>query len=128
MNRDIFFWSFKRLFLSLNYKIKIFIKLLKLMKIFHLRKFIIVSYLISNFIFSLNRKHLLIILLRLELIVLNLFFYTYIYLLLNLLNRVYFLVIFIVLTVCEGVLGVSILVYMIRVHGKDYVSVYRIFI
>lgn len=98
------------------------------MKIFQLRKFIIVRYLIRNFIFSLNRKHLLIILLRLELIVLNLFFYTYIYLLLNLLNRIYFLVIFIVLTVCEGVLGVSILVYMIRVHGKDYVRVYRVFI
>lgn len=98
------------------------------MKIFQLRKFIIISYLIRNFIFSLNRKHLLIILLSLELIVLNLFFYTYVYLLLNLLNRIYFLVIFMVLTVCEGVLGVSILVYMVRVHGKDYVRVYRIFI
>nr|QLY89724.1 NADH dehydrogenase subunit 4L [Limnephilus rhombicus] len=50
------------------------------------------------------------------------------YLLLNLLNSIYFLVMFMVLTVCEGVLGVSILVYMIRVHGKDYVSVYNIFI
>nr|QNV11609.1 NADH dehydrogenase subunit 4L [Potamophylax cingulatus] len=98
------------------------------MKIFQLSKFIMVSYLISNFMFSLNRKHLLIILLSLELIVLNLFFYTYIYLLLNLLNSVYFLVMFMVLTVCEGVLGVSILVYMVRVHGKDYVSVYSVFI
>nr|QNE85892.1 NADH dehydrogenase subunit 4L [Potamophylax rotundipennis] len=98
------------------------------MKIFQLSKFIMVSYLISNFMFSLNRKHLLIILLSLELIVLNLFFYVYIYLLLNLLNSIYFLVMFMILTVCEGVLGVSILVYMIRVHGKDYVSVYSIFI
>nr|UJG45250.1 NADH dehydrogenase subunit 4L [Nemotaulius punctatolineatus]UPX88463.1 NADH dehydrogenase subunit 4L [Glyphotaelius pellucidus] len=98
------------------------------MKIFQLSKFIMISYLISNFMFSLNRKHLLIILLSLELIVLNLFFYIYIYLLLNLLNSIYFLVMFMVLTVCEGVLGVSILVYMIRVHGKDYVSVYSIFI
>nr|QLY90197.1 NADH dehydrogenase subunit 4L [Halesus radiatus] len=98
------------------------------MKIFHLSKFIMVSYLISNFMFSLNRKHLLIILLSLELIVLNLFFFVYVYLLLNLLNSIYFLVMFMVLTVCEGVLGVSILVYMIRVHGKDYVSVYSIFI
>nr|YP_009918957.1 NADH dehydrogenase subunit 4L [Potamophylax latipennis]QMP96537.1 NADH dehydrogenase subunit 4L [Potamophylax latipennis] len=98
------------------------------MKIFQLSKFIMVSYLISNFMFSLNRKHLLIILLSLELIVLNLFFYSYIYLLLNLLNSVYFLVMFMVLTVCEGVLGVSILVYMVRVHGKDYVSVYSVFI
>nr|YP_010586338.1 NADH dehydrogenase subunit 4L [Limnephilus abstrusus]UZZ44113.1 NADH dehydrogenase subunit 4L [Limnephilus abstrusus] len=98
------------------------------MKIFQLSKFIMISYLISNFMFSLNRKHLLIILLSLELIVLNLFFYVYVYLLLNLLNSIYFLVMFMVLTVCEGVLGVSILVYMIRVHGKDYVSVYNIFI
>nr|YP_009433028.1 NADH dehydrogenase subunit 4L [Anabolia bimaculata]ATD11968.1 NADH dehydrogenase subunit 4L [Anabolia bimaculata] len=98
------------------------------MKIFQLSKFIMVSYLISNFMFSFNRKHLLIILLSLELIVLNLLFYLYIYLLLNLLNSIYFLVMFMVLTVCEGVLGVSILVYMIRIHGKDYVSVYSIFI
>nr|YP_009116317.1 NADH dehydrogenase subunit 4L [Limnephilus decipiens]BAQ19276.1 NADH dehydrogenase subunit 4L [Limnephilus decipiens]BAQ19283.1 NADH dehydrogenase subunit 4L [Limnephilus decipiens] len=98
------------------------------MKTFQLSKFVMISYLISNFMFSLNRKHLLIILLSLELIVLNLFFYVYIYLLLNLLNSIYFLVMFMVLTVCEGVLGVSILVYMIRVHGKDYVSVYSIFI
>nr|UOU85080.1 NADH dehydrogenase subunit 4L [Anabolia nervosa] len=98
------------------------------MKIFQLSKFIMISYLISNFMFSFNRKHLLIILLSLELIVLNLFFYTYIYLLLNLMNSIYFLVMFMVLTVCEGVLGVSILVYMIRVHGKDYVSVYSIFV
>nr|YP_009667285.1 NADH dehydrogenase subunit 4L [Hydatophylax nigrovittatus]APQ47886.1 NADH dehydrogenase subunit 4L [Hydatophylax nigrovittatus] len=98
------------------------------MKIFQLSKFVMISYLISNFMFSLNRKHLLIILLSLELIVLNLFFYSYIYLLLNLLNSIYFLVMFMVLTVCEGVLGVSILVYMIRVHGKDYVSVYSVFI
>nr|UJG45367.1 NADH dehydrogenase subunit 4L [Limnephilus germanus] len=98
------------------------------MKTFQLSKFIMISYLISNFMFSLNRKHLLIILLSLELIVLNLFFYVYVYLLLNLLNSIYFLVMFMVLTVCEGVLGVSILVYMIRVHGKDYVSVYSIFI
>nr|QOY24543.1 NADH dehydrogenase subunit 4L [Anabolia furcata] len=98
------------------------------MKIFQLSKFIMISYLISNFMFSFNRKHLLIILLSLELIVLNLFFYVYIYLLLNLMNSIYFLVMFMVLTVCEGVLGVSILVYMIRVHGKDYVSVYSIFV
>nr|YP_010586520.1 NADH dehydrogenase subunit 4L [Pseudostenophylax fumosus]UZZ44321.1 NADH dehydrogenase subunit 4L [Pseudostenophylax fumosus] len=98
------------------------------MKIFQMSKFIMISYLISNFMFSLNRKHLLIILLSLELMVLNLFFFMYVYTLLNLMNSVYFLIMFMVLTVCEGVLGISILVYMIRIHGKDYVMVFSVFI
>nr|YP_010586507.1 NADH dehydrogenase subunit 4L [Pseudopotamorites peniculus]UZZ44308.1 NADH dehydrogenase subunit 4L [Pseudopotamorites peniculus] len=98
------------------------------MKIFQVSKFIMISYLISNFMFSLNRKHLLIILLSLELMVMNLFFFMYVFMLLNLFNSVYFLVMFMVLTVCEGVLGISVLVYMIRIYGKDYVMVYSIFI
>nr|APQ47873.1 NADH dehydrogenase subunit 4L [Cheumatopsyche brevilineata] len=96
------------------------------MKIFQLSKFVMISYMISKSMLSLNRKHLLIILLSIELIVLNLF-NSYIYLPLNLLNSIYFLVMFMVLHVCEKVLGVSILVYMIRVHGKDYVSGYSFF-
>nr|YP_010586039.1 NADH dehydrogenase subunit 4L [Apatidelia acuminata]UZZ43775.1 NADH dehydrogenase subunit 4L [Apatidelia acuminata] len=98
------------------------------MKIFQLSNFIMVNYLVGNFMFSLNRKHLLVILLSLELIVLNLFFYIYLYLLLNMMNSIYFLVMFMILTVCEGVLGISILVYMIRIYSSDYMSVYNIFI
>nr|QLY89898.1 NADH dehydrogenase subunit 4L [Ironoquia dubia] len=98
------------------------------MKIFQLSNFIMFNYMVGNFMFSLNRKHLLIILLSLELIVLNVFFFFFMYLLLNLMNSIYFMMMFMVLTVCEGVLGVSILVYMIRIHGSDYMSVYSIII
>lgn len=78
--------------------------------------FIIFSGLI---VFLINRKHLLIILLRLEFIVLRLFIYLFIYL--NLFNiEIYFRVFFLTIRVCEGVLGLSILVSIIRTHGNNY--------
>nr|AJR19262.1 NADH dehydrogenase subunit 4L [Thremma gallicum] len=91
------------------------------MKIFQVSNLISFSYLIGNLMFSLNRKHLLIVLLSLELIMLNLFFLMNNYLVYNMSNSVYFLVMFMILTVCEGVLGLSILVYMIRIYGSDYI-------
>lgn len=95
------------------------------MKVIHLINFILINYLIGNFLYSLNRKHLLIILLRLEFIMLNIFFIIYLYTV-SIGNRIYFIVLFIVLTVCEGVLGISILMYIIRVFGNDYIRIYRI--
>lgn len=66
-----------------------------------------------------NRKHLLSTLLRLEFIVLSLFFLLFLFL--NLLNfEMYFSIIFLTFRVCEGALGVSILVSIIRTHGNDY--------
>nr|QZI85895.1 NADH dehydrogenase subunit 4L [Agapanthia amurensis] len=70
--------------------------------------------------FTLNRKHLLSMLLSLEFIVvavyLNLFIYfsqfSYEY---------FFSMIFLTMSVCEGALGLSILVSMIRNHGNDYI-------
>lgn len=68
--------------------------------------------------FSLNRKHLLLILLRLEFVVLALFFL--VIFVLNLFGReVYFSIIFISFAVCEGALGLSILVSIVRSHGGD---------
>nr|QNV11592.1 NADH dehydrogenase subunit 4L [Lithax obscurus] len=96
------------------------------MKIFSIMNYLMVNYLMSNFMFVMNRKHLLIILLSLELIVLNLFLIMYMYMLINLMNSIYFLIMFMILTVCEGVLGLSILVYMIRIYGSDYISVFSI--
>nr|QDP18109.1 NADH dehydrogenase subunit 4L [Sphenarium purpurascens] len=71
------------------------------------------------FVFSSKRKHLLIVLLSLEyivlslfmIIVINLFSYNYDY---------YFPVVFLVFSVCEGALGLSILVSMIRSYGNDF--------
>lgn len=76
-------------------------------------------------VFSSNSKHLLVTLLRLEFIVLVLFFILRIYL--NFFNyELYFRVIFLTFSVCEGALGLSILVSIIRRYGNDYFQSYTI--
>nr|YP_010034221.1 NADH dehydrogenase subunit 4L [Monochamus sparsutus]QOW83760.1 NADH dehydrogenase subunit 4L [Monochamus sparsutus] len=70
--------------------------------------------------FSLNRKHLLVMLLSLEFIMVSLYFNILIYL--SELNyEFFFSMIFLTMSVCEGALGLAILVLMIRVHGNDYI-------
>nr|YP_010953295.1 NADH dehydrogenase subunit 4L [Psilochorema bidens]WMQ76553.1 NADH dehydrogenase subunit 4L [Psilochorema bidens] len=79
----------------------------------------LIMFLVGNFIFISNYKHLLIILLSLEFIMLSLFFFFFLWCLcFNM--ELYFLMLFLVLSVCEGVLVLSILVSMIRTHGNDY--------
>lgn len=76
-------------------------------------------YIIGNLIFVSKHKHLLIVLLRLEFIVLRIFFF--LLLILNFIeNDIYILIVFLVFSVCEGSLGLSILVSIIRTHGNDY--------
>uniref|UniRef100_UPI0030FF3966 NADH dehydrogenase subunit 4L n=1 Tax=Neopanorpa quadristigma TaxID=2521360 RepID=UPI0030FF3966 len=71
------------------------------------------------FVFSSKRKHLLVTLLSLEFIVLSLFMILFLYL--NYYNyETYFSMMFLVFSVCEGALGLSILVSMIRTHGNDF--------
>jgi len=77
------------------------------------------------YIFISNRKHLLISLLRLEFIVLRLFFYLIVFLRFYKIE-LFFRIIFLTFRVCEGVLGLSILVSIIRSHGNDYFQVFRI--
>nr|YP_010527008.1 NADH dehydrogenase subunit 4L [Clanis undulosa]QVT10972.1 NADH dehydrogenase subunit 4L [Clanis deucalion]UXR12345.1 NADH dehydrogenase subunit 4L [Clanis undulosa] len=80
--------------------------------------FIIMFY-VGNLIFISKNKHLLIILLSLEFIVLSIFFFLVVYLMM--INYdMYMLMVFLVFSVCEGSLGLSILVSMIRTHGNDY--------
>lgn len=80
---------------------------------------------IGLYTFVSNRKHLLSILLRLEYIVLSLFLLLFIYL--NILNyEFFFLLIFLTFRVCEGSLGLSILVSIIRTHGNDYFQRFNI--
>nr|AYW52307.1 NADH dehydrogenase subunit 4L [Agrilinae sp. 1 ACP-2013] len=75
--------------------------------------------------FCLKYKHLLLILLNLEFIVLSLYFlisyslsfYSY---------EFFFLMIFLTFTVCEGALGLSILVSLIRSHGNDYFQSFNV--
>nr|QID48467.1 NADH dehydrogenase subunit 4L [Systolederus spicupennis] len=72
------------------------------------------------YVFLSVRKHLLLILLSLEYMVLSLFFLIYfVFSLYGLMN--FFMIIYLVFSVCEGVLGLAILVSMIRFSGNDYV-------
>nr|YP_010309857.1 NADH dehydrogenase subunit 4L [Endotricha kuznetzovi]UMR54970.1 NADH dehydrogenase subunit 4L [Endotricha kuznetzovi] len=81
--------------------------------------FFLFMYIIGNLIFVSKHKHLLIVLLSLEFIVLSIFFFLLMYL--NYIdNNMYMLMLFLVFSVCEGALGLSILVSMIRTHGNDY--------
>lgn len=80
---------------------------------------IFIIFLIGNLIFVSKRKHLLIILIRLEFIVLRIYFLIMLYLIL-INNNIYLLIVFLVLSVCEGALGLSILVSIVRTHGNDY--------
>nr|WNS59328.1 NADH dehydrogenase subunit 4L [Cetema sp.] len=69
-------------------------------------------------VFVSSSKHLLSMLLSLEFIVLMLFFLLFIYL--NFMNfEMFFSMMFLTFMVCEGALGLSILVSLIRTHGND---------
>nr|QXT45665.1 NADH dehydrogenase subunit 4L [Cinygmina furcata] len=71
------------------------------------------------FVFISNRKHLLATLLSLEFIVLAIYSLLFLYLIIMGLEM-YFTMFFLTFAVCEGALGLSILVSMIRTHGNDY--------
>nr|QCP68881.1 NADH dehydrogenase subunit 4L [Cryptolestes ferrugineus] len=71
-------------------------------------------------IFSLKRKHLLLMLLSLEYIVLSLYINMFYYLSMSSMDY-FFLMIFLTMSVCEGALGLSMLISMIRMHGNDYI-------
>nr|YP_010587529.1 NADH dehydrogenase subunit 4L [Biston mediolata]WAB46050.1 NADH dehydrogenase subunit 4L [Biston mediolata] len=80
---------------------------------------IIIMFIIGNLIFVSKYKHLLIVLLSLEFMVLSIYFFFLNYLLFfN--YEIYMLMVFLVFSVCEGALGLSILVSLIRTHGNDY--------
>nr|ASW26909.1 NADH dehydrogenase subunit 4L [Gallerucida bifasciata] len=71
--------------------------------------------------FVLNRKHLLMMLLSLEFIVISLYFNIFLYL--NMMAYEYFFsMIYLTMSVCEGALGLSVLILMVRVHGNDYTT------
>nr|AVN68103.1 NADH dehydrogenase subunit 4L [Blattella vaga] len=85
--------------------------------------YIFVCFFCGIWVFSSNRKHLLVTLLSLEFIVLILYIILYIYL--NSFNyELFFSMVFLTFSVCEGALGLSILVSMIRSFGNDYFQTY----
>nr|YP_015442.1 NADH dehydrogenase subunit 4L [Scutigera coleoptrata]CAE01478.1 NADH dehydrogenase subunit 4L [Scutigera coleoptrata] len=66
-----------------------------------------------------NRKHLLVVLMSIEYIMLGLFLGLSCVFLMNF-GEMFFLLVFLVFAACEGSLGLSILVGVIRSHGNDY--------
>nr|UHA55366.1 NADH dehydrogenase subunit 4L [Ancylis unculana] len=89
------------------------------MKIFNIFLVIFFMYFVGNLIFVSKHKHLLIILLSLEFMVLSIFMFMLL-ILMYMNYNMYMLMVFLVFSVCEGALGLSILVSMIRTHGNDY--------
>nr|AXS65977.1 NADH dehydrogenase subunit 4L [Curculionoidea sp. 22 KM-2017] len=72
------------------------------------------------YIYVAKYKHLLLMLLSLEFLVLALFgmvFMNYI----NFLGDGFILMIYLTMSVCEGALGLSLLVYLIRNYGNDMI-------
>nr|YP_004940584.1 NADH dehydrogenase subunit 4L [Carabus mirabilissimus mirabilissimus]YP_009737808.1 NADH dehydrogenase subunit 4L [Carabus changeonleei]ACT36240.1 NADH dehydrogenase subunit 4L [Carabus mirabilissimus mirabilissimus]QHW07543.1 NADH dehydrogenase subunit 4L [Carabus changeonleei] len=79
----------------------------------------IFMFFIGMIVFSSKRKHLLLMLLSLEFIILSLYILLFIYLSMYDFEY-YFSMFFLTFCVCESVLGLSILVSLIRTHGNDF--------
>lgn len=75
----------------------------------------------------LARKHIILRLLRLEFIILRLFCIFRI-IVTNIISESYIILVFLTFRVCEGVVGLSILVIIIRSHGNDHLSSINLFI
>nr|QSF20086.1 NADH dehydrogenase subunit 4L [Xenapatidea procincta] len=75
--------------------------------------------------FCFKRVHLLMVLLSLEFLILII--YLSLIMCLSLLEKeLFFSMMFLVFSVCEGVLGLSILIMIVRMHGNDYFKVLSI--
>lgn len=82
-------------------------------------------YFVGVRVFCFKCKHLLLMLLSLEFVVLSLYFGLY----LSMITygyEYYFGIVFLTISVCEGALGLAILVSIIRSYGNDYFQSFRI--
>nr|AXS64985.1 NADH dehydrogenase subunit 4L [Cucujoidea sp. 4 KM-2017] len=68
--------------------------------------------------FSINRKHLLLMLMSMEFIILILYF-SFFLVFYMFLYEYFFSMFFLIMSVCESVLGLSLLIKMIRSYGND---------
>ncbi|WPN85966.1 NADH dehydrogenase subunit 4L (mitochondrion) [Culicoides brevitarsis] len=85
----------------------------------------LILFILSLMVFIFNHKHLLMTLISLEMIVLII--YGMMFICLNFMNFEYFYsMMFLTFSVCEGSLGLSILVALIRTHGNDYFQTFNI--
>nr|YP_010374275.1 NADH dehydrogenase subunit 4L [Deroploa parva]QVD38897.1 NADH dehydrogenase subunit 4L [Deroploa parva] len=84
-----------------------------------LEYFLLFMLLSGLIVFCSTRKHLLLSLLSLEYMVLCVFLSLFL-VMFNYGYEIYFSLMFLVFTVCEGALGLSILVSLVRNQGNDY--------
>nr|ASY98076.1 NADH dehydrogenase subunit 4L [Brunneria borealis] len=82
-------------------------------------------FLCGLWVFCSKRKHLLMTLLSLEFIVLILFIIIYYYVVM-MMGELCLTMFFLSFAVCEGALGLSILVSMIRTYGNDYFNSFNL--
>nr|YP_010233742.1 NADH dehydrogenase subunit 4L [Oryctes rhinoceros]QKX48647.1 NADH dehydrogenase subunit 4L [Oryctes rhinoceros]QSZ78111.1 NADH dehydrogenase subunit 4L [Oryctes rhinoceros]WAT94181.1 NADH dehydrogenase subunit 4L [Oryctes rhinoceros]WAT94194.1 NADH dehydrogenase subunit 4L [Oryctes rhinoceros]WAT94207.1 NADH dehydrogenase subunit 4L [Oryctes rhinoceros] len=87
--------------------------------------FSVVMYFTGLISFCMKRNHLLLMLLSLEFVMLSLYMSLYLYLMFfN--YEFYFSMVFISMSVCEGALGLAILVSMVRTHSNDYFQSFNV--
>lgn len=86
----------------------------------------LIIFFIGNYLFIFNRKNILYLLLILEFLILRLYLLLF-FLLLFLNIEIYFLLLFLIFSVCERVLGISILIYLVRMHGNDYLLLLNLY-
>lgn len=78
---------------------------------------------VSVFSFFIQRVHLLIVLLCLEIVILGLFFFSCVYFGFYR-GSCYISLILLTFSACEASVGLSLLVALIRSHGKDLISLF----
>nr|WRO44724.1 NADH dehydrogenase subunit 4L [Cyrebion subrufolineatus] len=81
--------------------------------------------LVSLIVLTLNAKHLLLMLMSLEFLVIYIYFGLYV-MMIYMNYEYYFSMIFLTMSVCEGTLGLAILVSLIRSYGNDYFQSFNI--
>nr|ASY97606.1 NADH dehydrogenase subunit 4L [Pyrrhocoris tibialis] len=82
---------------------------------------LVIMFVSGVIVFCLSHKHLLLTLFSMEYLVLSLYFMFFMFLL-WLGCEMYFILFFLTFSVCEGALGLGVLVNMIRGYGNDYLS------
>nr|YP_002791168.1 NADH dehydrogenase subunit 4L [Dysdercus cingulatus]ABZ02004.1 NADH dehydrogenase subunit 4L [Dysdercus cingulatus] len=82
---------------------------------------LIVMFVSGLILFCLSHKHLLLTLFSIEYLVLSLYLMFNIFMLMFGFEM-YFILVFLIFSVCEGALGLGVLVSMIRSYGNDYLS------
>nr|WNV65531.1 NADH dehydrogenase subunit 4L [Cyanopterus ninghais] len=88
-------------------------------------KFNFIIFFISCFMVSFFYKHILLNLLSLEFLMINLFLI--IYKIFNFMGiNFFFFNFFLTISICESILGLTILVYMIRNSGNDYSNLLKL--